>query len=729
MAKFGRDKTQYWEAYFPPRNGVRPNLVDKRNFDNDTLYYIAKPKIANMIANKIESFTLNKKYFVIDITAGIGGNTLAFLDKKNCSAVMSFERDEKRSLYLRRNIMAYNFGDKSIVLNSEVTGTEDFADYQDSIFYFDPPWLPEDLKIDGDYKKYYIRKGMKVGNLTLEEWLEKLKDVAYFVVIRVPDNYELGEVPGWTYEFENLGKDATMKALAEDGKMYMCFNNRKIKGASTSKFGGYIKQVSGFKMKLQSLDESLANRFESFRTYCNGLDFEEAKKNESCKTFLKYSFEDPEPYNEPVKVAGVTLPQNIVVKETTPDIPKAGPDDVNVTFDGRKVLPYEKQVWVFDDLPTPTEGIDLESAEWAAELQNFLYEVLSKFIKGKDGKPRKDIIDRLLSGDYMHIWIQAFTDESYKTDPRENYEYLETIGDRVLKYLFPKYLFKYFEKYDVVDDNKITTYNNKYMSKDFQPLIARGFKFPKWLRYSKYSIKITPDKEEDTYESFCGALHNIGEMEKPFMGVALVEKFVDFITQKMTFDPDERYGEYKRRTEQSFPKIGLSQKDSVFETINGTVGDYLCTVSISKEAVNKLKLLGITGVPQTNVIGQGRAKIKKSAQNIAWYNASIFLKSIGFDPEKAQELKEESAWNRIKDTETNLYNKVKIILSRNGIDIKDVVFESEATGQTYVKANDLVYMIQYKDNVRIKLSEGLGDSRYAASITAIKNYITKAKDL
>ena len=107
--QFAKDRTITWKSYFPVRNGIKPEtfLVEGRNYTNETLYYMSKARIARTITDKIESFLNESPYVLIEVCAGIGGNTLEFLSRKNCVSVMSFERDPMRRLMLQRNIMGY----------------------------------------------------------------------------------------------------------------------------------------------------------------------------------------------------------------------------------------------------------------------------------------------------------------------------------------------------------------------------------------------------------------------------------------------------------------------------------------------------------------------------------------------------------------------------------------------------------------------------------------------
>lgn len=741
MPDFSKDKTKYWYTYFPKINGEYPDFKEGRNFTNETFYYMSKRRVSIEIADRIENYTGSNPYCIIEICAGIGGNTLEFLDRKKCAMTMAFERNEQRSIMLQRNIAAYPFADKAIVVNSEVQGDEGFESYQDSIFYFDPPWLPENVPDMSDYKKYYIRKDMKVGSLTLEGWLAKLQNTAYMVVFRVPDNYELGEVPGWTYEFDNLGKTPSLKEQAEDGKIFFCFNNRSIKGASATKFGGYVKQKSGFRMKLNAINPGLANQYIAVRDYCLKVPTEEVKNNSRCNIFVKYNFADPEPLPaSPVKLTGVKLADNVSLKTDTvtavqtPAVEPPKPTTVVVkeapvvaeeelTFDGKKILPYEEQVWKFTDLPTPSKNIDLESAEWVAEFQNYLKVILSKFIKNKDGSVRMDIVNQLLSGnEFMATWIQAFTDPSFRSDESENYEYLEFIGDTILKYAFRMWLKSYFENLQnpvSLTADLMTKYPNFYMSKQFQPLIAGSFGMLKWIRKSESKI-LKAKVEEDLMESFCGALHQVGNAIKPGMGIILVRQFTNFFSQKLTIDPARALGDARSYVEQYFAQLYL--KDQVGpETINSP-GNYTVSIVITQLAGEKLASMGFF-VPSNRIIGIGKASSKENALKFAYINANEYMNKIGLTNEYKETFKYARGWSDIKDADNKLYNKFKTIFERSGADINDATWDVDSKD---IKGAKFLARIILTQGIKTSIvSEGVGNDYITAKTAAINNYFKK----
>jgi len=691
-----KDKTQYADTYFPERNGIKPVVKDGRNFDNDTLFYMSKPKVAQYIADKVESFTFGRSYFLIEICSGVGGNTLEFLSRKNCASLIAFERDKKRSLYLKRNITAYKFDDKAIVIDDEITGNEDFGNFKDAIFYFDPPWLPEDYKsADADYKKHYIRKGIKIGKLTLEKWLAKLKDVAYMVAFRVgPADYDLGEIDGWTYQVENLGRDEARRAQAEDGKLYFCFNNKHIKGASEDKFGGYAKSIPMLKSKLIAPSTETPDMYLKYKDKCNNEPMTKAVA-ESCP-FLKYKFIDPEPEVAPVKKTAEPVKTNVI--GSTPGKPVFGNK------------PIEEQVWRFNDIPSPPKKIENGSPEWIAEFQNYLAIVLGKFIADKN------YINQILGGDNIKTWLQAFTDESYAPQYNENYQSLETLGDGILKFAFKEYLFEIFAR--TANSHGITQYNIKYEKDVYLIALGKSFKFGEWVIHSPLDTPIEK-VNEDLVESFIAALYLTGNnvSSKTLFGMRLVQKFVKFYSQQIVFDEEELIGDDMMTIDQDFAMFGLGKNyTSIFQL--GQKAPIQIQVTIPMEGVKKLQEAGI---PITSkVIGTGVGDTKSQAKRNAYQNARENLASLGFTRAFVKGRKAENFMKRLQTYDNNLSKLFKTVLSNMNIDYNtDIEFDKKAQPDNRV----LIILKANQDGKTVKLGEGIDKDEFDARVKAIKNFI------
>lgn len=95
-------------------------------------------------------------------------------------------------------------------------------------------------------------------------------------------------------------------------------------------------------------------------------------------------------------------------------------------------------------------------------------------------------------------WKRAFTHSSFLPD---SYETLETIGDAYLKGAFTPYL---YDKNPNITPESITNMNTFYMSKLYQPTIARKFKMDKYIRINE--TLLNDSVLEDVFEAFMAAL-------------------------------------------------------------------------------------------------------------------------------------------------------------------------------------------------------------------------------
>lgn len=135
--------------------------------------------------------------YVIDASAGIGGNTLGFALNPKIRHVLSYESNRERWTMLNNNLGLYDVVNRVSAFNHSFEIGEDLTllDVEDekiagkSVVYMDPPWLPPDAAID---KKNYILSGMKLSGKSLEYWCKFFVKQGFLgVILHVPPGYEL----------------------------------------------------------------------------------------------------------------------------------------------------------------------------------------------------------------------------------------------------------------------------------------------------------------------------------------------------------------------------------------------------------------------------------------------------------------------------------------------------------------------------------------------------------
>lgn len=718
MAKqpdFGKDKTSRWEETFPERNGVKPNLKLNRNFDNETLYYATKGEMADMMTLNIVKRMKGFNFLVVEVCAGIGGMTTSLLENKKIKTVVSYERDPKRRLWLNRNINSYNLGDKAIVPdNIPETGLEastNLDSFKGGVFYFDPPWLPADF-VGGSgvkYKSHYIKKDMKVGESTLEQWMIAQKDVAYMMVFHLPGGYQMKEVPGWTYEKENFyNNPSSTMAYAT---VYYCYNSRIAGIGPKTKFGGY-KSFEEISTKLDDPpNDGGFGMVKEFYERCH-----KEPTNKACKMFVKYGFKDPEPSTEISYVDSIPKAEKVSALTTEKDKLKREIDEEE--FDNI-LLTHIKTT--FKDLPKPTPGLDKNSSEWIAEFQAFLVQLCSKFMLPTQAT-------KLVAAEYMPIWISAFTQKDFDTE--NNNEGIETVGDKVLGAHMVDYLYQYFkEKGTETKPKWITNTQKRYVDKTFLGQKA-DFNISQWVRLSE-DVKQTKSVKEDTVESFIGALYIVLNKINYGSGFVIVRKFFDLVYEN-TFSigiPEAIYEDIDRKTyvNQIFQRLQISFPELKSIGTKAFKREYHYRLELDDEGYRMFRSLK-PGFPK--IIAEGKAnKSQDDAKNETYRNAYKVLQEYGATSEWADETKENMFLGSIEKSDpvtTKLFtNKLK----RNGFvgenNEKLWYFEKSGSIQSgkFRKYSLIGIKMEYGKKKSEILAQGSDETDIGAKINTMKNYI------
>jgi len=201
-----QQQKEYIDTFFGTRNGIKGNPVENVNYTAETITYMT-PKnrgdeIVKIIVDRIKERQLKIPFGVFECCAGIGGNTLSFLDSPNVEWTVSYEINTERRDMLRRNISMYKLESRCFIPNEGFGGVP--PQYVGSVLYFDPPWLPSHIKGNQSTKEDYVLHGIKIGSKTLEEWISESRHCS-MIVMRVPPGYKLDPTPGFKYESMLLG--------------------------------------------------------------------------------------------------------------------------------------------------------------------------------------------------------------------------------------------------------------------------------------------------------------------------------------------------------------------------------------------------------------------------------------------------------------------------------------------------------------------------------------------
>jgi dsRNA-specific ribonuclease len=311
----------------------------------------------------------------------------------------------------------------------------------------------------------------------------------------------------------------------------------------------------------------------------------------------------------------------------------------------------------------PASQIDpRDEKEWRENLRLFLINLLTPIY---DEEITKDLLDE----DVMDIWSNAFTHETF--DLNNNYEQLETIGDRVLELPFVKYI---LNLYPSLTSQEITLIKSKYMSKLFQGTTARKLGFGPWIRIAEGlpSVSIL----EDTFESFFGALDAVAEKKiGPGFGFILTLKFLIYLFKDIYIDPSAGKNP-KSQIKEIFEKLNWGKGGAKEET-NFEDNIFISNILLTPDAKNDLVRRGIIKSSHSMVLGTGYGGSKTTATTNAYFNALQVLKEMGITYESAKEEKEVKDLVNAGITKENI-DKINQILQQKGFD-KFEFFMSKTT--------------------------------------------------
>lgn len=137
---------------------------------------------------------------------------------------------------------------------------------------------------------------------------------------------------------------------------------------------------------------------------------------------------------------------------------------------------------------------------WKAGLFNYLEDLLKILLKPEEHSSIPVFLSKKKN------WIACFTHESVEPDRRNNYEFMEFIGDTTMAYSFAMYL---FERYGgKVTQKESTNWKQRYLSKQFQSLLGSKMKLGEWVRTEYYYHEVNEDLLETFFAVFDIILYN-----------------------------------------------------------------------------------------------------------------------------------------------------------------------------------------------------------------------------
>lgn len=206
----------------------------------------------------------------------------------------------------------------------------------------------------------------------------------------------------------------------------------------------------------------------------------------------------------------------------------------------------------------------------------------------------------------LAIYQKAFTHKSalkrYKLE--ESFETLEFMGDSVLGFIITKFL---FDKYENRQEGFLTKARTKLVRGNMLAEIARKLHLENWILMDEKGIRNSWNTNEkvleDAFEALIGAIYlDLGLLHAKKFILGIFEELVDLDCIMI----DDNYKDQLMRYCQS-NKLGLPDYPIVSH-VNG-----LFTVNVSVSSA---------------ILGQGTAKTKKQAEQLAAYDTLVKLKEI-----------------------------------------------------------------------------------------------------
>lgn len=222
-------------------------------------------------------------------------------------------------------------------------------------------------------------------------------------------------------------------------------------------------------------------------------------------------------------------------------------EEVKITLEQPKIAPVTKQkpneinLSMFDGLSVPSVSPDPKSQVFMKEFYTYLYELIGRMLP----PGREQLLPFLLNKKTINkVWLRAFTHEIVKPAKEENYESLETVGDKVQEYALIIY---FLERYPTASEEDLTNIKQQILKTEVQSIISEHLKLPYW--------SIAPDKlkdnqkfQEDLFESFTGALDIILNEKSTSLGQST--NIIYYIFKNM-FD-DYNFSNELRRADRNF---------------------------------------------------------------------------------------------------------------------------------------------------------------------------------
>nr|QBK91184.1 MAG: ribonuclease III [Pithovirus LCPAC202] len=543
------DQTRFLDGYFGIRNGKKLVPQDGLNYTKETLSYMVSSARANEISKLVSAFMKDKSVHLMDICAGIGGFTMAFLDNSQIEKVISYELDSERQNILKRNLKAYDFNPDRFQVLGRFDGldSEDIPDLfgkdiENLVVFFDPPWLPDHIQGHESSPDEYLLEGITIGDKTLEGCLAALSKITQckLVIFRVPPNYKFGKVDKWHCQGQPVKNSlyyicvpslaAEAKENKEKNKKLNLDENQKDKNL-TNKNKSEEKPSSNQKEVINDSQDKKDKMFKPDTTPQNSTprpviitSGQPSRRSlptiiRGQPTSIRSSRTLPTIVRSQPTSSQTSQPSPTIVRSQPPStlrqgtafVPGAARRPTRELIQGKRGLPRISNRYG-PEIITLKSGLVRTEREvvWINNLLKFLYnEILHHAI------PDPAMRSKLVSANAARVWIPAFTHVSYNPNDGENYEVLEKLGDSIMKTNFTWYMIRHIKN---ITEGQLGRLSDYYLSKEFQANLSNKYGFS---NHVLINLDLSIHVKEDVLEAFFGALFMVAELYLPTFHIGI----------------------------------------------------------------------------------------------------------------------------------------------------------------------------------------------------------------
>ena len=266
------------------------------------------------------------------------------------------------------------------------------------------------------------------------------------------------------------------------------------------------------------------------------------------------------------------------------------------------------------------------------ELYKYLYELISKFLE-------KDKIPAILNKETIKCWRTCFTHVSYDPNYDNNYETLESVGDKILSYTFKTYL---YQRFPDISASQLNNLDQHYMSTHLQSFVSAKMGLTNWLRV-KGEVPLNSEKiREDVLEAFFGTIDTIFNKRFGFgFGAKTCMKFIEKL---FDFELNRDIEPSKTFVFQIFERLGARQgitSSTEQVVVDGDITGWQTKIIINEEGLDVFRKYG-KDLGMTPKMWSVKKMTKKPTEQAAFNEAMYYLLQQGISAKWVQSIKRDT---------------------------------------------------------------------------------------